>query len=79
MWWRRFYRAPSPFAPSLRRENDLSGIRTRRSTANILITLALDDESRETLLAGPQQALEVELATHCREGTWSCEVDLAGC
>ena len=79
MWWRRFYRAPSPFTPSLRRENDLSGIRTRRSTANILITLALDDESRETLLAGPQQALEVEPATHCREGTWSCEVDLAGC
>ena len=57
---------------------DLSGIRTRRSTANILITLALDDESRETRLTGPKEALDVELATHCREGTWSCEVELAG-
>ena len=46
--------------------------------AHILITLPLDDGSRETPLARPKETLEVELATHCLEGTWSCEVDLAG-
>jgi serine/threonine protein kinase len=47
-------------------------------TANILIMLVLDDESGEMRLAGPQRALEVELATHCRERTWSCKMDLVG-
>jgi hypothetical protein len=40
--------------------------------------LALDKECRETPLTRPKETLEVELASHCREGTWSCELDLAG-
>jgi hypothetical protein len=47
--------------------------------ANILILLALGDATRATYRKGPTEALEKELATHCREGTWSCDVDLAGC
>ena len=46
--------------------------------ANILILLALGDATRATYRKGPTEALEMELATHCREGTWSCDVDLAG-
>ena len=38
-----------------RASGGLSGIRTRRSDANILITLALDDESRETPLTDPRR------------------------
>jgi hypothetical protein len=44
----------------------------------MLITLPLDDESRETPLTSPKEVLEMQLATHCREGTLSCDVDLAG-
>jgi hypothetical protein len=47
--------------------------------ANALRTLALGDETRGTRLKGPKEALEAELATHCSEGSLSCDGDLAGC
>ena len=62
----------------VRISEDLPGIRTRRSDANLLITLALNDEARDTPFTGPKEALEMELATRCGEGTWRCDVDLAG-
>ena len=46
--------------------------------ANALIGLPLDDETHGTPSSRPKGAPEMELATHCREGAWSCGVDLAG-
>ena len=61
------------------REQDLPGIRTRESDANVLITLALVDEAVRRLSPTQRGALETELGTRCRKRTWCCDVIVAGC
>jgi hypothetical protein len=55
------------------------GIRTVPTCANALRTLASGDETPGMQFTKPKEALELELATRCGEGTWRCVLELAGC